>query len=117
MEKIIENKFIGVTMQVSKTNNIIFLKNAESNIIDQAFVILKDNIKVNELSNKEKSCSNSIKETNILKEAELLINQKIKQNNLEYDKFRINKLEKKIKILKTLNIITIIASIIAIIIK
>lgn len=36
-------------MQTNKTNNIIFLKDVESNIIDEAIVILKDNIKLNDL--------------------------------------------------------------------
>lgn len=102
-------------MQISKTNNVIFLKNVESNIIDEAFVILKDNVKVSETE--EEIVTSNMEEVNVLNEAELLINQKINQNNLEYDKFRIKRLEKKTKILKVMNIITIVAFIICVIAK
>ena len=33
-------------MQLEKVNNIIFLKNIESNIIQEAFIVLKDNYKI-----------------------------------------------------------------------
>lgn len=102
-------------MQINKTNNIIFLKNVESNIIEEAFVILKDNIKITE----NKYISNDFKfETdtslNILKEAELIINQEIIKKDNEFEVFKINKLEKKLKLLKIINILLVIAGIIII---
>ena len=46
MEKIVKNEYQGEKMQINKTDNVIYLKEVESNIIEQAFIILKDNIKV-----------------------------------------------------------------------
>ena len=102
-------------MQTSNINNVIFLKNVESNIIDEAFVILKDNIKINLKENIEKE--DGLKEKNILKEAEILINQKIYKENLNFEKFKIKKLEKKIKLLKLLNIIFALLMVFTIIFK
>lgn len=98
-------------MQTNKANNVVFLKNTESNIIEEAFLILKDNVKI-DFKDNEKN-----KDIDILKEAEILINEKIKESNLKFERFKIEKLNKKIKFLKISNIIFIIASIISIIIK
>lgn len=103
-------------MQINKTNNVIFLKDLESNIIQEAFVILKDNIKFENYKNELPLKKENI-QLNILKEAENLINQEINNSNLKYEKYRISKLERKIKILKILNIICAIAFISYIIIK
>ena len=102
-------------MQTSNINNVIFLKNVESNIIDEAFVILKDNIKINLKENIENK--DGLKEKNILKEAEILINQRIDKDNLKFEKFKIKKLEKRIKLLKLINIIFVILIVITIIFK
>ena len=104
-------------MQVNKTDNVIFLKDLESNIIQEAFVILKDNIKFEKCEKEENFSKNEGKKINILKEAEILINQEISNNNLKYEKYKISKLERKIKILKILNIMFVIAFISCIIIK
>jgi len=104
-------------MQISKTENVIFLREVESNIIQEAFVILKDNVK---FEFDEKKTSNSKKSNNemcILKEAENLINCEINDCNLKYDKFKMSKLERKLKIQKTFNIFCVIALLISIIIK
>lgn len=91
-------------MQKNKTNNIIFLKNVESNIIEEAIVILRKNIKLENFENTEDN-----KNINILKEAESIINQRIDNNQMKFDKYRINKLEIKIKRLKIINIVLIIS--------
>ncbi len=91
-------------MQKNKTNNIIFLKNVESNIIEEAIVILRKNIKLENFENTEDN-----KNINILKEAESIINQRIDTNQMKFDKYRINKLEIKIKRLKIINIVLIIS--------
>lgn len=104
-------------MQINKTDNVIFLKDVESNIIDEAFVILKDNVKLNVLKENEEYSQKNKTELDILKEAELLINQEINSNNMKYEKFKISRLERKIKILKTMNIINVIAFISYIVIK
>lgn len=104
-------------MQISKTNNVIFLRDVESNIIQEAFVILKDNVKF-EIQEKNKSNSKKPKnEDYILREAESLINNEMNYSNLKYDKFKISKLEKKLKIQKIFNIFCVIALISCIIIK
>ena len=111
------NKYLlGVNMQKSNVNNVIFLKNVESNIIDEAFLILKDNVNANNITDNIKEINN-VKKIDILKEAEELVNQKLKQSDIKYEKFKIKKLEKKIKILKALNIIFVVTIIISIILK
>lgn len=97
-------------MQLNKLNNMIFLKNVESNIIDEAFIVLKDNVKIenkNNLSSLENKES-KIEKINILKEAEELINKKINDSNLEYEKFKLKKLENKLKRLKLINILLVV---------
>ena len=92
-------------MQINKTNNVIFLREFESNLISEAFVVLKENVKISNIPNAFSSKNEKI---NILKEAELLINQRLNQNNLEYERFKVNKLEQKMKFLKIINIISIV---------
>lgn len=102
-------------MQISKTENVIFLKDVESNLIQEAFIILKENIKFEE----KKNCNSKINPSQvcILKEAENIINSEINECNLKVDKFKILKLEKKLKRQKMFNIICVIAFVIYIIIK
>ena len=102
-------------MQKNKTNDVIFLKNLESNLIEEAIVILKKNIKLDSIENdtNEKKLTSS----NILKEAEMLINQKINQSDIKYEKFKVNKLENKIKRLRIINIVAVIIGILAIIVR
>lgn len=103
-------------MQVNKTNNIVFLKNVESNLIEEAVVILKNGVTLNN-NLKEKTNKKEEKNINILKEAELIINQKIKENDIKFEKYKVNKLEKKIKILKFINSILILLGTIIFFIK
>ena len=80
-------------MQLNKLNNIIFLKDVQSNIIEEAFIVLKDGVKIHHIKNeKEKSKDSNM---NILKEAELIINEKIDKSNIDYEKFKIKELEIK----------------------
>lgn len=103
-------------MQVNKTNNIVFLKNVESNLIEEAVVILKNGVTLNN-NLKEKTNKKEEKSINILKEAELIVNQKIKENDIKFEKYKVNKLEKKIKILKFINSILILLGTIIFFIK
>ena len=103
-------------MQVNKTNNIVFLKNVESNLIEEAVVILKNGVTLNN-NLKEKTNKKEEKNINILKEAELIVNQKIKENDIKFQKYKVNKLEKKIKILKFINSILILLGTIIFFIK
>ena len=103
-------------MQVNKTNNIVFLKNVESNLIEEAVVILKNGVTLNN-NLKEKTNKKEEKNINILKEAELIVNQKIKENDIKFEKYKMNKLKKKIKILKFINSILILLGTIIFFIK
>ena len=104
-------------MQISKTENVIFLREVESNIIQEAFVILKDNVKFEFDEKKTSNLKKSNSEMCILKEAENLINCEINACNFKYEKFKMLKLERKLKIQKTFNIFCVIALLISIIIK
>lgn len=104
-------------MQINKTDNVIFLKDVESNLIQEAFVILKDNIRLEKNNRNERILKKEIKQINILKEAEALINQELDKNNLSFEKYKILKLQRKLKILKLFNILCVIAFISYIIIK
>ena len=77
-------------MQINKTDNVIFLKGIESNLIEEAFIVLKSNIKLNIKENNQVGIQN--KRIDILKEAELILSQEIEKNNQKYEKFRIRKL-------------------------
>lgn len=99
-------------MQLEKIDNIIILKNIESNIMQEAFVVLKDNFKVNLLNTKEKMKK---AETCIIKEAELIINEEIKDSDIKYEKIKIKKIQKKYKLMKTINIFLIIGIILLLI--
>ena len=100
-------------MQINKLNNIIFIKQPESNIIDEAFVILKDNVKINDFSFNNINTF-KLDKIDVQKEAETIINKEIHEKNIEYEKFKFKKLEKKNKRLKLINILTIILAIIII---
>lgn len=98
-------------MQLNKINNIIFLKNPESNIIDEAFILLKDNVKINSFVTDNISTF-KLDKMDIQKEAENIINRHIQEKNLEYEKFKLKKLEQKNKRLKIINFLIIATSII-----
>lgn len=88
-------------MQINKTDNVIFLKDVESNIIDEAFIVLKKNVKFSENENKY---INKLK-IDALKEAEMIINERLEKDKNSYEKFKILKLNRKVKLLKWANIV------------
>lgn len=91
-------------MQLNKLNNIVFLKDMESNIIEEAFVILKDNVKFNNFQGKTNKFDG--KQT-LLNEVEVLINTELKVNELKFESFKLKKLSKKYRILKFINVVLI----------
>lgn len=93
-------------MQINKLNNIVFLKDVESNIIEEAFVVLKEKVKINDI--KENVKVEEKNKINILKEAETLINSKLDETNINYEKFKVKTLENKYKKLKIINSILLI---------
>ena len=104
-------------MQMNKTNNIIFLKKIESNFIQEAIIILKYGIKIDDKEINNQDEKNFDKKTNILKEAEFIINSKLENVGNKYDKFKIDKLENKIKKLKIMFTISTIIGMLAIIVR
>lgn len=112
-------------MDISNMKNMIVLKNLPSNLVDEAFIVLKNNKKIHKyqaLDTKEKininpDCKNDNKDY-IIKEAEMLI--KSYTDNLEKDtpksKNNIKKLEKRYKRSVKLNFCFLLIIIIEIII-
>ena len=92
-------------MQLNKLDNIVFLKDLESNIIEEAFIVLKDNVNFTKME-KEKYKKNE--KTMILYETESLINNEFNINDLKFSEYRLKKLSKKYRILKIINVILIL---------
>ncbi len=88
-------------MDIEKMKNIVVLKNIPSNMIEEAFVVLKDNVKIH----KEECVGNSkpldnkdekVKDGNyVVKEAELIVSEYIKK--LEKKEIKESKETKKLK--------------------
>lgn len=95
-------------MQLNKLNNIIFLKELESNLIEEAFVVLKDNVNITRFE--EKIDKQNSKKT-VLNEVEALINTELKVNELKFEEYKYKKLNKKYKFLQVVNAIFIVAGI------
>lgn len=95
-------------MQLNKLNNIIFLKELESNLIEEAFVVLKDNVNITRFE--EKIDKQNSKKT-VLNEVESLINTELRVNELKFEEYKYKKLNKKYKFLQVVNAIFIIAGI------
>lgn len=91
-------------MQTNKMKNIIVLNNLPSNIIEEAFVILKPNVKI------EEGTFDKRKNETILKEAENVVNNYVSEMNAKAEK---NSMEKDMKVkykrLKICNIFLFIA--------
>lgn len=102
-------------MQNSRLKNSIILRGMASNIVDEAIVILKPNIKLKKM---EHSKNKGVKSDNkskdfIVKEAENVILDYIYKIN-EKDALRIKKqLEKKLKIFRIISIVLFISLIIS----
>lgn len=103
-------------MQNSRLKNSIVLRGMSSNIVDEAIVILKPNVKIKskELSKNSKFKDRKIEKNLVLQEAEHVILEyigKINQKQLQKQKDLI---EKNNKILKIINIILSIVCILAV---
>jgi len=94
-------------MDIQNMKNMVVLKNLPSNLIEEAFVVLKDNVKVNKEkiaeNKKEKKKINNIKTKDyVIKEAEMIVSEyisKIETKEFKGTKEKI-KLEEKCKKLK-----------------
>lgn len=106
-------------MQNSRLKNSIVLRGMASNVVDEAIVILKPNIKIKnfqKVKNQKLSKDTEGKDF-IIKEAENVINEYVNKLNEKSSKNKILKLESKIKILRLINIMFFIILIISILIS
>ena len=104
-------------MDIQNMKNIVVLKNLPSNMIEEAFVVLKDNVKIHTqeaLKNKKEEGSEIKKEDinkknnkdYLLKEAEMIINDyvsNIEKKQVKESKEKV-KLEEKCRKLKYLSL-------------
>lgn len=98
-------------MQLSKKKNTIVLKGMASNVIDEAIVVLKPNIKLkqSEYNSKGKASSDDRnKKMIVLKEAENTINMYVKKLEGEVGKKEDRNLKLKYKFLQVCNIILVL---------
>lgn len=106
-------------MKPESMKNIIVLKDLPSNIVDEAFVILKSNKKIKSLEHinqgkEEVKCSGVKNEDYIIKEAEMVVNNFLSkvEKEKEHKSYSIKQIELKYKKLKMIT--AILASIIVI---
>ncbi len=104
-------------MQLSKMKNIIVLRGMASNVVDEAIVVLKPNVKLrqSEYNTKSKAKMEDItKKMVVKKEAENTINQYVTKLEKESKKVENEKLKMKYKFLQVCNgilILTILVSV------
>lgn len=99
-------------MQINKMKNMIVLNNLPSNVVEEAFVVLKPNIKF------ENNKIENSKIENVLKEAENVVSSYVEELKRKNEKTTLEKqLEKKCKILKCWNIGLLIFSALVLIIS
>lgn len=98
-------------MDIQNMKNMVVLKNLPSNLIEEAFVVLKDNVKVHKeelVGNKKEDdkANNTKSKDYVIKEAEMIVSEYI--SKIERKEFKVSKekikLEEKCKRLKYLNI-------------
>lgn len=88
-------------MDIESMKNIVVLKNVPSNMIEEAFVVLKDNIKIHKQERVVNKKAIDMKEEKIkdndyvIKEAELIVSEYIKK--IEKKDFKENRETKKLK--------------------
>lgn len=82
--------------------NIIVLKDLPSNIIEEAFVVVRQNLKIDNIKPKDKS--DSKKENYIIEEAQMVIDDYLKNLENTNEQKQIAKIEEKYKKLKALTI-------------
>ena len=99
-------------MKSKNMKNIIILKDLPSNIVEQAFVFIKPDLKVKEYIPKNTN-KKEMKNDYILEEAESVIKDYIKNINMKDEQKNIRNLKKKYKRLKTVSIAMAIVMIIS----
>lgn len=98
-------------MNSNQMKNIIVLKDLPSNLIDEAFIILKNNKKIKSLERVEnKSSGDAAKESSreyIVKEAEMIISNYVSriEKEKQIKSYSVKQMENKYKKLKAITII------------
>lgn len=106
-------------MEMNPMKNMIVLKNLPSNIVEEAFVILKENVKIHrvEIADKKgnKVEKQVFKQDSIVKEAEMLISEYV--DSLKEKEVKVKnenrKMLEKYKKMKTITIFLTIFSILS----
>lgn len=106
-------------MNTEVMKNMVVIKNLPSNMIEEAFVILKPNLKVKELDNikTDRKSYNINKEDYVIKEAELLVSEYISKIEKGENIRKNNLMERKYKKLKKVTIFSLMFSIICLIVN
>ena len=98
-------------MNSNQMKNIIVLKNLPSNLIDEAFIILKDNKKAKSLKRIDSKNGNKIEKEKtgdyIVKEAEMVISNYLSriEKEKQIKSYSMKRIEDKYKRLKVVSII------------
>lgn len=103
-------------MQLSKMKNIIVLRGMSSNVVDEAIVVLKPNVKLkqSEYNTKGKrSLNDKNKKMIVTKEAEDTINTYVKRLQKEAKIKENDRLKMKYKFLQICNTVLVLAIIVA----
>lgn len=103
-------------MQLSKMKNIIVLKGMSSNVVDEAIVVLKPNVKLKQSEYNAKgkrSPDDKNKKMIVTKEAENTINMYVKRLQKESKMLENHQLKMKYKFLQICNIALILTIMIA----
>ena len=108
-------------MNTEVMKNMVIIKNLPSNMIEEAFVILKPNLKVKELNTlnlEQKDTREFNKKSNnyVIKEAELLVSEYISKIEKRENIRKNNDIEKKYKKMKKKSMVSFIFAIICLII-
>lgn len=111
MVKIYMNLLLG-RFFMSKMKNMLIVKNINSNLVEEAIVVFKENVKIKEENfikyNKSTSEEKALKNDLCVKEAEIIINDYISKVE---NKTKEERLMKKCKYLKVINIALVIVAI------
>ncbi len=111
------NRIGGFYMDKEKMRNIIVLKNLPSNLVEEAFVIVKNTKMAKQLQKgegkKEKKEDKNVKNS-IVKEAEMVISNYLQEVEKEKNKTSYHRLVKKYKTIKVTNMILVCAMLLAI---
>ena len=108
-----------IFMQLSKMKNIIVLKGMSSNVVDEAIVVLKPNVKIkqSEYNTKQKiSDEEKAKKLIVVKEAEHTINTYVEKLQSKHKNKEQESFQKKYQFLQIMNGVLILIIVISAII-